>query len=157
MVVQSEQKCGVPVHFELSIRNVEKPDLDRDEIVARLRQLAGHHVVVLTRALTFAEKADLFPGATVVVGADTIRRVADPLYYAGDERKMTAAIEQIADAGCRFLVFGRLLAGTFRGMADLPLPSALLDLCQGVDESQFRRDISSSDLRDRSTSDPRLD
>lgn len=149
MAVLAERELGQPVHYELSIRNVEKPDLARTEIVERLQQFPAHNLVVLTRAKTFAEKANLFPQATFVVGADTARRIADPRFYAGEQRQMLTAIQQIEDAGCRFLVFGRLLEGAFRELSHLGIPAALGRLCHGVDESQFRRDISSTTLRDK--------
>jgi nicotinic acid mononucleotide adenylyltransferase len=145
----ARRKLGRPVHYELSIRNVDKPDLARGEIADRLQQFPARTVVVLTRAMTFVEKAFLFPQATFVVGADTIRRIANPRYYEDDPLRMLAAVNEIAAAECRFLVFGRLLESHFRELSAIKIPENLVRLCEGVDESQFRHDVSSSELRRR--------
>jgi len=140
---------GCRVEFELSIRNVDKPPLDFVAIERRLAHFHQGERVWLTRAATFEEKAGLFPGATFVVGADTILRVGDPRYYQGDPARRRAAVEKIAASGCRFLVFGRAIDSEFRTLEDLPLPAALRSLCTAVPERKFRRDISSTDLRRR--------
>ncbi len=139
-------RCGQPVAMELSIVNVDKPVLDFLEIDARLSRL-DEYPVLLTRAPTFVEKAALLPGAIFVVGADTIARIADEKYYGGNLEKRDSALASIASRGCRFLVFGRVVQGRFMLPSDLNLPSQLRDLCDEVSESEFRYDISSSDLR----------
>jgi hypothetical protein len=141
-------RCGAPTTFELSIANVDKPPLDFIEIDDRLTGLAGRPVL-LTRAATFADKAQLVPGVTFVVGADTIIRIGDPQYYGGDPARRDAAIATIAGQGCRFLVFGRLAGGAFCRLADLDLPASLLAMCDEVPEAEFRADTSSTELRSR--------
>src|SRR5690606_16851232 len=104
----------------------------------------------LTRASTFAEKAVLFPGATFVVGIDTLVRIAEPKYYAtGAESNVAnrdAAIAQMAAAGCRFLVFGRVLNDCFYSLNDIALPDNLRSLCEGVPAARFRHDVSSTQI-----------
>jgi nicotinamide mononucleotide (NMN) deamidase PncC len=138
--------AAVPVTFELSIANVDKPTLDFIEIDARLAGLVNHPVL-LTRAATFAEKAALVPGAVFVVGADTIARIADEKYYDGDFKKRDSSIARLAALGCKFLVFGRAVDGRFRLPSDLNLPSQLRGMCEEVREQEFRHDISSTQLR----------
>lgn len=142
----AEQHLGQAVCFELSISNVDKPDLPRTQAEQRLRQFPENAIVVLTRSMTFAEKAQLFTGCTFVVGADTIRRVADPRYYSG-RVTMLEAIDLIAAANCRFLVFGRLTSGEFDILTNMHLPDALVEICEGIDEATFRFDISSTEIR----------
>lgn len=139
---------GQPVAYELSILNVDKPPLDYIEIAGRLQGLAGQ-TVWLTRAATFAAKSKLFPGATFVVGADTIQRIADSRYFQDNPTLVDAAIDTIRDRGCRFLVFGRLVDGTFRTLADLPLPARLREICQGVSHDDFHDDSRSTKIRRR--------
>jgi hypothetical protein len=103
--------------------------------------------IALTRAPTFREKAEAFPGATFVVGVDTLLRIAEPRYYGDDHAKRDAAIAEIAERGCRFLVFGRELDGRFVTLGDLNLPTELRRLCDEVPESEFREDVSSTELR----------
>jgi nicotinamide mononucleotide (NMN) deamidase PncC len=142
----ASRRCGGPVTFELSIVNVDKPPLDFIEISERLAQFTGKPVF-LTRAPTFVEKAALAPGCVLVVGADTLERIADPRYYDNDSAKRDTAISQIADSGCRFLVFGRDCEGRFQTTSSIDIPPALRKLCDEVPESEFRIDISSTELR----------
>lgn len=147
MAEAASREATLPVAFELSAINVEKHPLTLPEVNERLTQF-GHHTLWLTCAPTFAEKAKLFPGVQFVVGADTILRVADPKYYA-HEQALHEAIDSMIAVGCKFLVFGRVHEGNYRTLGQLPLPPELLSICQGFTEAEFRRDISSSDLRGR--------
>ncbi|MEX2168577.1 MAG: hypothetical protein WD851_04665 [Pirellulales bacterium] len=142
----AEAKIGRPVTFELSITNVDKPPLDFVEIRDRLAQFTDRDLL-LTRAPTFIEKAAIAPGVTFVVGTDTIERIADAAYYGNDREQRDAAIERLGRAACRFLVFGREDASGFRTLAALDIPNELRKLCDGVSESEFRADLSSTQLR----------
>jgi len=146
IAAMAAQRCGMPVTWELSIANVDKLPLDFIEITNRLAGLKSRRVL-LSRAATFVEKATRTPGCTFAVGADTIERVGDLRYYGGDAARRDAAIMSIAKCGCRFLVFGRLLSGDFRGLKNLDLPPALRALCDEVPESEFRYDLASSQIR----------
>lgn len=144
------QRLAQPVVYELSITNVDKPPLDFLELASRLnalRQLDASAAVVLTDAPTFRQKAALFPGCTFVVGADTVLRIADPRYYDGQQSGCEAAIAEIADRGCRLLVFGRLINDRFRVLSDLEIPDSLRALCDEVPAAEFREDVSSTELR----------
>jgi hypothetical protein len=144
----ASERLGVPVEFELSIHNVDKPPLDYLEMADRAAQFGEDQTLWLTRAPTFDEKSRLFSDATFVVGADTIARIADPKYYEDDERAMLSAVERIASRGCRFLVFGRTTAeGSFQPLSQLNLPLQLSAICDEVPEHEFRADVSSTELR----------
>lgn len=147
MAACARQILGADVAFEISIENVDKLPLDFMEMAARVGQFEPSQGVWLTRAPHFSEKANLFPGATFVVGADTIARIGQPRYYGGQQAAASAAIDEIAARGCRFLVFARKVDGVVRTLADLQLPPALVRLCQEVPEEVFRQDISSTQLR----------
>jgi hypothetical protein len=140
---------GTGVVFELSVTNVDKPPLAEAEVNRRLEQFAGRESVVLTRAETFRKKADLFPGCTFVIGWDTTVRLVAPKYYGGDESAMLLALARISAAGCRFLVAGRAEGGAFRTLADVAIPPGFSPLFQGIPESRFRADVSSTALRSR--------
>jgi nicotinamide mononucleotide (NMN) deamidase PncC len=142
----ASERLGAPTTFELSITNVDKPMLDFIELADRLQGLSGNDVL-LTRAPTFYHKAQLVPGCVFVVGVDTLDRIADPCYYGDDTAHRDAVIEGIAQQGCRFLVFGRVVNGGFLSVNDLNLPPALRELCDEVPESMFRADVSSTELR----------
>lgn len=150
MAEAAEKRLRCPVVWELSIENVDKPPLDLISMNERfewLRELDDDRWIALTRAPTFREKSELFPNATFIVGVDTLLRIADPKYYAGDPAKRDAAIAEIAARGCRFLAFGRVMNGEFQVLSDLTLPPALAAICDEVPASEFRADISSTQLR----------
>jgi hypothetical protein len=139
-------RLGVPVAFELSVANVDKPDLDPTEVEQRVAQFHDIGPVWVTRAPTFAEKAELFPGAAFVVGYDTAARLIDPRYYGDDRGRRDTALARLAAAGCRVVVGGRVdAAGMFRtwDAAAGPFPELFLTLT----EADFRADVSSTRLR----------
>jgi hypothetical protein len=133
---------GVPVALELSILNADKPPLDYAEIERRLQQFPAEQPVWLTRAGTFEEKSRLFPGATFIVGVDTLRRIADPHYYGDDPQQCLSALERIAGRRSGFLVFGRVAGDVLVRLADLDLPQVLRGIC-----TEVREDISSTAIR----------
>ena len=148
------QLLGAPAAWELPIVNADKPPLDYLEVAGRLAQFEPGAKVWLTRAATFVEKADLFPGATFLVGVDTILRIDDPRFYAHSALARDAAFERIAAAGCRFLVFGRVRraagdagAATFYTLSQLELSPGLQALCDETSAVVFREDVSSTSLR----------
>jgi len=147
MAEVAEQLLGRRVHFELSIVNADKPPLDYQELQRRLDQFTADEPVLLTRAATFEAKSALFRGATFAVGVDTLRRIATPTYYGDDPAARLAALESIAERGCRFLVFGRDMGTGFVRLSDLDLPKTLQAICQEVPADIFREDISSTALR----------
>jgi hypothetical protein len=138
---------NAPVEFEISIANVDKVALDLEEVQHRIRQFSPQQPIWLTRAATFVEKSKLFRKATFVVGADTVLRIGQAAYYGNDPGAVEAAIDKLAAADCRFLVFGRLMGGSFITTNECDLPERLLELCQQVPETDFRTDVSSSELR----------
>ena len=143
----AEDVTGGCVEFEISIDNVDKPPLTLRDIKTRLQQFPPTQKVWLTRAMRFPRKAELFPEATFVVGADTIARIADRKYYDGEEEQRRAATQRIAALGGRFLVFGRSRRGEFKTLEALDLPSDLRAICQGVTGETFRFDVSSTEIR----------
>jgi nicotinic acid mononucleotide adenylyltransferase len=143
----ASERLRLPVEFELSIHNVDKPPLDYLEMRDRAAQFGDDETLWLTRAPTFEEKSRLFADATFIVGTDTIARIADPAYSGGDKGAMLAAIDRIARRGGRFLVFGRTADGSFKTLEELDLPPALLAICDQVSEDEFRADVSSTELR----------
>jgi nicotinamide mononucleotide (NMN) deamidase PncC len=145
----AEDVQRAPAAFEISVINVDKPPLAAADVRARLAQFAGRARVELTRAPTFLEKSRLFPGATFVVGADTAERLVATRYY-GDAARMAAALQEIAERGCRFLVAVRVDgAGRVRSLADIAVPPAFANLFTAIPEGRFRLDSSSSAIRAR--------
>jgi hypothetical protein len=144
----AEEIRQLPVTFEISVTNVDKPPLAAEAVRRRLAQFAWKSPVELTRAPTFLEKSRLFPGATFVIGADTAERLIAPKYYGDDELRMHAALEEIATSGGSFLVAVRVDAmGRLRLLNDIQIPRRYADLFTGIPEHHFRLDMSSSEIR----------
>ncbi len=142
------RRLGLPALFELPVINADKGSLALEEILRRLTQFYGQHTVVLSRAPLFRNKADLFPGSVFVIGYDTAIRLLAPHYYGGAEA-MDAALAAIRAAGCRFLVAGRSVEGRFYTLDDVSVPPAYQDLFLALPASDFRVDLSSTELRQR--------
>jgi hypothetical protein len=139
---------GTAVAFELAAVNVDKPPLSPHIILERICQFAGRWPVLVSTAPTFIEKARLYPGATFIVGYDTAERILHPRYYQNSHDNMLAALSEIRQRGCRFLVAGRIdHTGIFRHLPDLAIPKAFHDMFLGIPDNQFRKDISSTELR----------
>jgi hypothetical protein len=146
----AEELKQLPLSFEISVTNVDKPSLAAKTVRDRLAQFAGKSPVELTRAPTFLEKSRLFPGATFVIGADTAERLFAPKYYGDDEVRMHHALEEIANAGCSFLVAVRIdAAARVRSLSDISVPRRYADLFNEIPEQRFRSDTSSSEIRAR--------
>lgn len=155
------------VVLEICLDNVDKPFLDYIDVDERLSPLLtfanpppktiplmtiprGVIGVLLTRTPTFAEKAELFPDTTFVVGADTLVRIGDPKYY----EDLDKAMDRLWRAKARFLVFPRnkpeggpyIPAG---GVRTIPAWGKWINIpVEPIPEAWFRGiDISSTELR----------
>ena len=143
----ASDRLGLPVAFELSVTNVDKPELELPEVRRRIGQFEGRASVIATRAPVFYEKARLLPGCTFVIGFDTLVRLVDTKYYGDSPAKMMSAFLEMRDLGCSFLVAGRLDSDGFKTLGDVEMPSGLSDMFSSIPESMFREDVSSTQIR----------
>lgn len=150
MMDVAARRLGASGALELSVTNVDKPTLEVAEIQRRLSQFGPDDTVVLTRAETFQKKAALFPGNTFLMGWDTAVRLVAPRYYGG-EMPMLMALAEMMAGGTSFLVLGRTEGradgGAFRTLDDVSIPAGFAPMFTAIPESEFRRDISSTELR----------
>jgi nicotinamide mononucleotide (NMN) deamidase PncC len=135
------------VVFELAVANVDKKPLEERVIRERLVQFSGRNPVIVTREPRFDGKAALLPGCTFIIGWDTAARLFAPRYYGDDEVRMLAAMSEVRDRGCSFLVAGRVVDGEFRSLDGLDIPAEFSDMLTAIPENVFRQDLSSTDLR----------
>lgn len=160
--------------FELTAVNADKPALTEEQIDRRtmqffdaqwqqqLKSSFGNCFLLLTKVPLFAQKAQLFArrdGGTsyFVIGADTARRIVDRKYYDDSDSKMVRVLSDFYSRyNIRFIVGGRLdkELGRFVTMRDLiddgRIPVGFEDLFLQIPEQQFRKDISSTEIRARS-------
>jgi hypothetical protein len=139
----AEHLSGRSGVLELSVTNVDKPSLTKDEVVCRVASMGQRWPVLLTRAPTFMEKAALIPGAWFVLGYDTAVRLLSPDYHADVPGMLT----QFRKAGIRFYVGGRLQGDRFLTGELLPIPAGFESLFVPIGSTRFREDISSSGIR----------
>jgi Cytidylyltransferase-like len=139
---------GSAAAFDLSVLNADKPPLSDEAVRRRLTQFVWRAPVWLTRAPTYTEKAELFPGCVFVIGADTAARIVQPRFYCNSDERMAEALARFKAANCRFLTAGRIdEKGRFLSVEDVALPAQYRDLFQSIPETAFRLDLSSSQLR----------
>lgn len=127
-------RLELPMWFEFSFVNADKPAAYLDQIVKRLEwplvriaaeSLTDLGVTVRPHGLLpsgnarFLSKARDFPGCTFVVGIDTVVRIAAPRFYDDSVDQRDQAVAEMASLECRFLVFGRLQEEQFRALADV--------------------------------------
>ncbi|XP_061356526.1 uncharacterized protein LOC133300955 isoform X2 [Gastrolobium bilobum] len=137
--------------FELTAVNADKPPLSVPQIKDRIKQFEKvGKTVIISNQPYFYKKAELFPGSTFVIGADTAVRLINPKYYDGDYDKMLKILIGCKQTGCTFLVGGRNVDGAFKVLDDLDVPEELKDMFISIPAEQFRMDISSSEIRKRS-------
>ena len=144
----AEEIAERPVAYEISVTNVDKPQLDYLEMRNRAGQFVDR-TLWFSRAATFLEKLDVFPGNTFVMGADTFTRLADPRYYGGSAAAAGRAARKIAARARGLIVFGRARDGVFQDAGTIEVPKALRDVAYFVSQREFRYDISSTQLRRR--------
>lgn len=143
----AERVLGRPVAFEISIENVDKPDLTFDELIRRLAPFRNRAPVWVTRAATFERKSELFPGCHFILGYDTAIRLMDARYYQNDPVRRDGCLRKLMERDCRILVGGRLHGGQFRTWDRSEAPTEFRELFLSLEEQEFRVDRSSTELR----------
>jgi len=134
--------------FELPLVNADKSPIDVAEGRRRAQQFVGRAPLVLTHEPLFVAKAALFPGSVFVVGADTAARLVDPRFYQDDPEKVEEALHAIRETGGRFLVAARRWDERVMTLRDVEVPRGHQDLFEAIPEEAFRRDVSSTRIRD---------
>ncbi len=143
------EMTGKKCHFEMAVRNADKPPLDYTSITDRLDGLQKKDEcggLWITALPTFAEKASHFAPLTFVVGADTVERICDPRFY-GSQQSMLDALTGMSAAGTKFLCFARKIGGEVYEAFFCDPPQAFRQMAMVVDSSVFVSDLSSTEIR----------
>jgi nicotinic acid mononucleotide adenylyltransferase len=165
-----------PIFFELSLLNADKPPIDPIVVADRLNQflqlddLPQQWGIVLTGAPLFAQKLVTLqacvsdtvdgpiPKINFVIGTDTLVRIIHPKYYNNNEGTMVRSL--LAMKGAHFIVGGRIeqqatttVPSRFvSGKEEIDgLPADLVGMFSIMLESEFRVDVSSSEIRAAAT------
>ncbi len=143
----AQKQLKKPVDFELPLINAEKAGINLVETLKRTRQFLGKANLYLTQAPLFSDKTTIFPKGTFIVGADTAIRLLETRFYQNSEEQMFASFNTLRQAGCCFMVAGRLVRGQFVSLRGIEVPKNLKDLFLELPEDNFRLDISSGEIR----------
>ncbi|KAG5480363.1 hypothetical protein LSCM4_06129 [Leishmania orientalis] len=147
----------IEVTYEIAVKVVDKGAIEVDDLVRRVQQfLRRGERIAVTAATLFVAKARLFPGYGFLIGIDTAIRVLDPKHYSTSEdpaeaeaAMVTALIREIAGRRCYFVVGGRKMSGAagWQDLSSLHIPASVRHLFLGIPATEFRVDISSTELR----------
>lgn len=104
-----------PLVFEISVWNVDKPPITKEECLCRLEMIREmclvkglqNVAVMFTRAPKFADKSRILKDCMFIVGMDTMERILNPTYYETDKVVLSVIIEIVAENKCSFVVGGR--------------------------------------------------
>lgn len=137
--------------FELGLVNADKATIAEEEAERRAAQFARYAPVLLTGEPRFVDKVRWVRDSTFVLGTDTLARLVDPRFYARDEGGVRDAFARMRTAGCRFLVAARLdpSSGRVRTLADCAIPRGFERLFEAIPATDFRMDLSSTELREK--------
>ncbi len=143
----AEQQSGRSLSMEISVVNVDKPDLDRDEIDRRVARIVGRYPILVTRTPRFMDKAAEFANCHFVLGMDTAQRLLDGRYYQAGCKGVEETLTSIGDTGGKFFVAGRTIDDHWYTLDDLSIPAALESMFEAIPESAFHSELSSTNIR----------
>jgi nicotinic acid mononucleotide adenylyltransferase len=142
----AEDQLQIPVTFEISISNVEKTYLSYYEIDKTIKQFKEDKNWVMTNAPSFSQKSEIFKDSTFIIGMDTLLRIFDKRYYK-DAEDMESSLNSFISNNSQFMVFGRKIDGHFMTLNDIQIPENLKNRFEFVSETDFRVDLSSSEIK----------
>ncbi|MCH8911249.1 MAG: hypothetical protein IH867_11010 [Chloroflexi bacterium] len=155
MLAAASELTGKVGYLEISIRNVDKPLLPRQELDRRAAIIASNGLsLIVTSAPRFTEKSSVLPGSSFLIGFDTFVRLLDEKYYPDHVAGAASAVENslnlIEENRCQFVIAGRTdEQRVFKELTAVEIPQRYRKMFIGLSESQFRFDISSTELRNR--------
>ena len=129
--------------FEISIKNVDKSEINFNDLINRINQFKNLGKLVVTNSAKFEEKSKIFKKSIFVIGYDTALRLVDDKYYNDDFKKSLKIIEK---NNCSFLVSGRFINKKYKKPNNINFEEYDY-LFNILSEEKFRIDISSTELR----------
>ena len=149
-------KCGIDISskkpvFEISFKNVDKPDLSLDEVSKRINQFKTINELLVTNEATFLGKSILFKGADFLIGGDTLIRLFANKYYNSemDSNKIIDQFVQLKISGTKFIVGGRTVDDKFVTVDNVFIPEQIKEMFIGIPRKMFESGISSNKIRSK--------
>lgn len=94
----------------------------------------------------FIDKARKFPGASFLVGADSVERLLDPRWYGGKPEAVVDMLDEFERLGTRFYVFGRDSGKGMVRMSDIPVIGHHKNMFVQMPDNKYA--ISSTQIRE---------
>ena len=137
--------------FEISFKNVDKPDLSLEEISKRINQFKTINELLVTNAATFLGKSILFKGADFLIGGDTLIRLFADKYYTSEmnSNKIIDQFIQLKNSGTKFIVGGRTVNDKFVTVDNDFIPKQIKEMFIGNPRKMFESGISSNKIRSK--------
>jgi len=135
-----EKQTGKKVYFELSVKNVEKPDVLPRDLNDRAKQFDEN--LIVSNLPKFIDKIKFYEGATFVVGADTMNRLVWDYPYED--------LLMLHTHGIKFIVVprdGMFENGEYEALADAPLQFKELAIDMIAMVLDYTNPISSTQIR----------
>ena len=149
-------KCGIDISgkkpvFEISFKNVDKPDLSLEEISKRINQFKTINELLVTNEATFLGKSILFKGADFLIGGDTLIRLFADKYYTSEmnSNKSIDQFIQLKNSGTKFIVGGRTVNDKFVTVDNVFIPEQIKEMFIGIPRKMFESGISSNKIRSK--------
>ena len=126
--------------FQITANPPHKPVLTLPEMLGRVRHFLGKREVLFTEGYPlYLDKARRFPGATIVLGSDALRRMLDPQWGV----EVVPMLNEFRKLGTRFEVGLR----NDDTIASIPIPREFLDLFTVLPRSVLYSKLSSTQIR----------
>ncbi len=149
-------KCGIELSdkkpvFEISFKNVDKPDLSLEEVSKRIKQFKSINELLVTNEATFLGKSILFQGADFLIGGDTLIRLFDDKYYNSEmnSNKIIDKFIYLKNTGTKFIVGGRTINDKFVNVDNVFIPDQIKEMFIGIPRKMFESSLSSNKIRKR--------
>jgi hypothetical protein len=132
--------------FATTVNPPHKNALTVPEMLQRAKLMRGNDFLLTEDDPLYIDKAQKFPGAHFIMGADAMDRMLDPIWGVD----VTQCLNQFVQLGTRFFVLGRLVGTKFLECEEVlvknPQLTKFIKLFFPV---KFRLDISSTELRNK--------
>ena len=165
MKKDAEARLGCKVYLELCVNNADKGWIDYINLCNRIDNIEKHFpledIIFTNTPLMHQKMQAIGNNIHFVIGMDTLIRIIDDKYY--DSRHDRAVLfHEFRQNGGKFLVYGRHLKENqvisylngkiekqFFTLKDIRIPLGFHEICTGVNEQDFKIDISSTELRNQ--------
>ena len=142
----SSSMCNIDKYYEISISNVDKPDINESELLKRIQNFESEEKIIVSRSSKFIDKSKIYKNSYFVVGYDTALRILDESYLPPGA-SLDELFSVLKKNNCSFIVAGRIgVSGSNFDNLDVQ-GLKYREFFRVIPEKEFREDISSTEKR----------